>query len=75
MDDMEQHEPLVEPLWTMLDLPKALGIGRTTVQRWVADGKIPPGRYRTIGSGRQLWTGAQVAQIRAMVPQLWRGRK
>lgn len=72
MGNTEQHEPLVEPLWTMLDLPEALGISRTTVQRWVGNGKIPPGRYRTLGSGRQLWTGAQVAQIRASIPGLWR---
>jgi excisionase family DNA binding protein len=55
---------------------KKLGIGMTTLTRYIADGKIPAPEATIIGRYEvRAWSDEDIEQVRALLPKIANGRK
>jgi len=55
---------------------KKLGIGLTSLRRYIAKGKIPaPPATMIGGSELRAWTEGDIARVRALLPKIANGRK
>lgn len=53
-----------------------LGLSLITVQRYLADGKIPAPEVRVVGGGKlRIWTDADIERVRKLLPKIKNGRK
>jgi excisionase family DNA binding protein len=55
---------------------KKLGLDLTTVQRYIAAGKLPVPPVKTLGGGRfRVWTDRDIEKVRKILPKIANGRK
>jgi len=53
-----------------------LGLDWRTIQRYIADGKIPAPPVQKIGGGKfRAWTERDVERVRKLLPKIKNGRK
>jgi excisionase family DNA binding protein len=53
-----------------------LGIGSSTLARYIAAGKIPPPKAVQIGSkSLHLWTEREIERVRKLLPKIEDGRR
>src|SRR5215471_12564630 len=58
------------------DAAKKLGISFTSINRYIADGKIPlPPLVKVGGVKVRLWSDADIERVRALLPKIANGRK
>jgi len=58
------------------DAANKLGISFTSINRYIADGKIPlPPLTKVGGVTVRLWSDADVERVRALLPKIANGRK
>jgi excisionase family DNA binding protein len=55
---------------------RKLGLDFRTMQRRIADGKIPAPPVQNLGGGRfRVWTEAEIEHVRQLLPKIANGRK
>lgn len=55
---------------------KKLGISFTSMNRYIADGKIPVPTVQGFGGGKlRIWTAADIERVRSILPKIANGRK
>ncbi len=55
---------------------KKLGIGLTSLRRYIESGKVPTPKATMIGSYEmRAWTEADIERVRALLPKIANGRK
>src|SRR5262249_48414862 len=58
------------------DAANKLGISFTSINRYIADGKIPlPPLVKVGGVTVRLWSDADIERVRALLPKIANGRK
>jgi len=58
------------------DAAKKLGISFTSINRYIADGKIPlPPLVKVGGVKVRLWSDADIERVRVLLPRIANGRK
>src|SRR5215471_1115079 len=58
------------------DAAKKLGISFTSINRYIADGKIPlPPLVKVGGVKVRLWSETDIERVRALLPKIANGRK
>jgi excisionase family DNA binding protein len=55
---------------------RKLGLDFRTIQRHIADGKVPAPPVQNLGGGKfRVWTEEQIEDVRKILPKIANGRK
>jgi excisionase family DNA binding protein len=58
------------------EVAKELGLHLATIQRYLAEGKIPAPPVQQVGAGKfRIWTDEDIEKVREVLPKIANGRK